>query len=520
MEQTAFIITLTGPSQSGKTLIMDKIVQIGTRLNEEKTHFIPQKIKKYTTRHLRLNEIHQIENGGAVDVEFVKRIPESCDLVYQTYGIRYGLATKSLDDLLKKNISPIVVINDIRAVEEIRKVFHGQVLSLFLFRKIPEIEDFKEEARDRGNVSEQEIRARYEKAVAIYHTYIENICLFDHVILNAIEYLPNEVNTNHTILDLQLLNVIRPILQKQKMLKKESECKKFSRIFVIAGNAASGKDEIVRALLSMGKLEAKVLPKYTMRQQEPADGAEIICKYIPSEECLSDMRKLYAQQESEVSQALSSFHSEFKKTYKKEFINFKQQLEENIKDEFQRFWELITDRLSQSNDLSAIKNYFQPNPYYVDLNQIKSTARMEFQSHGVELYRLGEKLYIIYGDKDRLYGCDITNLAHDLEQNTHHIVIAASQIGVIDVLKHLYGQERVRFVYAHSEISVSEFEKNASDITKDNKKKEFKKILDNYTKDISDVDHVTIYAKATLSYEQTSKEEDLIDQFFRLLRTY
>ena len=107
-----------------------------------------------------------------------------------------------------------------------------------------------------------------------------------------------------------------------------------------------------------------------------------------------------------------------------------------------------------------------------------------------------------------------------MDENKYHLVIVASEIGVVNVLKEKFGEERVRLIYAHSEISMKEFEANASDITKDEKKKRFQEILDNYTNEISNYDHVTIYAKSQLTYEQTSKEEELIDQMFRLLRAY
>lgn len=142
-----FILTLTGPSQSGKSLVMEKIERLGKELNKHGIHFIPKKIQKYTTRYLRLEEMNLLEKGEETEVINVKKIPDTCDLVYQTYGVRYGLETNSLSSELQKGHSPVVVINDIRGVEEIKKYFSGKVLSLFLFRKIPELEDFKQEAK-------------------------------------------------------------------------------------------------------------------------------------------------------------------------------------------------------------------------------------------------------------------------------------------------------------------------------------------------------------------------------------
>lgn len=520
MNKNNFIITLTGPSQSGKSLAMDKIITLASKINSSGRQFFPQKTKKYTTRHLRLEEIIQVEKGETVDVESIKKIPDICDLVYQTYGIRYGLATKELEKCLTCGISPIVIVNDIRVVEEMREVFPGKVLSLYLFRKIPELEDFKKEANYRGNVSEQEILARYEKAIAIYRTYIENINLFDHVILNAVEYTPNELKKRNTILDLQLENIILSILDQKKSLRHGIEYKKKSRIFVIAGNAASGKDEIIRALLSMGKLEVKILPKYTMRQQEPEDGAEIICRYIPKSEIISNFQDAYLKQKKEIESGLSKVQESLGKNFQRQFINFKQQLEASVEDDYQRFWSFISSQIEKEDDENILKKYFQINPSYIDLQNIKSTAKIEFKNNGVGIYKTDTRKYIIYGEDGRLYGSDITELKHNLQINKHHFVLVASEIGVVNALKHLLGNDRVRFIYAHSGISANEFEANASDITKMQKKKNFKKILDDYTKYISEYDHVTIYTKAKLTYEQTSKEEELIDQMFRLLRAY
>lgn len=114
----------------------------------------------------------------------------------------------------------------------------------------------------------------------------------------------------------------------------------------------------------------------------------------------------------------------------------------------------------------------------------------------------------------------MTDILIEPQKSSKHYVIAASEIGVVNCLRYLYTEEGVKFIYAHSEISENEFEAKAVDTTKKQKKKEFATILENYTKFVSEFDHVTIYAKANLTYEQTSKEEELVDQMFRLLRAY
>lgn len=515
-----FIITLTGPSQSGKSLLMKKVHQLGERLKGDEVLFFPEIVKKYTTRYLRLDEEKLIEKGEQADVEHIQQIPQDCDLVYQTYGVRYGIETRYLLEQLKKGCSPIIIINDIRAVEEIRKFFSGKVLSLFLFRKVPELEDFKKEAQNRGNISESEVVARYEKAIAIYRTYIENIILFDNVILNSIEYDSGKEQSENTILDFQLKNVLLPIILGKKELRDKAEYPKSSRIFVVAGNAASGKDEIVRALLTMGKLQAKVLPKYTMRQQEPGDGKEMICQYIPKKSFLTKLRREYFDQKDWIAENLSRLDINFINNYKEAFLLFQRKLEEKNPDENMRFWQLVTKKIDNEDQDTLLNCYFEENPHYVDLLDIKKNSKKICSNRNVAVYEKNDAKYLIYGNESRLYGCDITEIEDVLANNKHHLVIVASQIEVVNILKKLYGEKNVRLLYAHSEISATEFEANATDITKKEKKKEFQKILNAYTKEISNYDHVLIYAKSRMTYEQTSKEEELIDQMFRLLRAY
>lgn len=51
-----------------------------------------------------------------------------------------------------------------------------------------------------------------------------------------------------------------------------------SKLFVIAGNASSGKDNIISATRELGSFHAQVVTKYTTRQATKDDGSEIVCK--------------------------------------------------------------------------------------------------------------------------------------------------------------------------------------------------------------------------------------------------
>ena len=172
----AHIITLTGPAHCGKSTISHMFIQY------KGNGFYPISIPKYTTRMKRKND---------EDVVCVEKIPSRCDLVYEQYGVRYGVELKGLYERLEEGYTPIIVINDIRAVEDLKAILGRLVYSIFLYRKPAVYEEFLDEERERATENstkdyiEKNARTRYEKAQAIYRIYIENIQLFDKVILNT-----------------------------------------------------------------------------------------------------------------------------------------------------------------------------------------------------------------------------------------------------------------------------------------------------------------------------------------------
>lgn len=173
----ANIITLTGASHCGKSFIRNMFLQ------EANDNFKPVLFVKETTRPARANDD---------DVIHVDKISDGCDFVYEQYGVRYGFSFDKLYDHLKKGESPIIVVNDVRAVEDLRTAAGDQVISIFIYRRPPDITAFENEELHRlKGTSEKErfmaketARTRRDKAVAIHRIYIENIYLFDSVILN------------------------------------------------------------------------------------------------------------------------------------------------------------------------------------------------------------------------------------------------------------------------------------------------------------------------------------------------
>lgn len=112
-------------------------------------------------------------------------LPPECDIVYEQNRQRYGLPSSSLFSEVRKARSPLVILNDVRAIEDVRSAFGPMVRSVFVFREGPSLVRMEELAEERGVRDRLDARRRLTKSRAIYRIYIENIHLFEYVVVNA-----------------------------------------------------------------------------------------------------------------------------------------------------------------------------------------------------------------------------------------------------------------------------------------------------------------------------------------------
>lgn len=201
----AVVITFTGPSQCGKSTIIDMLLKM------KSDAFKPVLVPKHVTREIRATDGNDVIGGG---------IPKTCDLVYEQYGQRYGFHFNTLYEHLIKDECPIVIVNDIKILQDLKTALGSQVLSIFMYRKPPVLQNFINEEMARfnnpDNVMLEKIHknatTRYNKAGTIYRIYIENIALFDNVILNC-ESLEDSKK--------QVKTIVKKITESSKVLIKE-----------------------------------------------------------------------------------------------------------------------------------------------------------------------------------------------------------------------------------------------------------------------------------------------------------
>lgn len=562
---SAFIITLTGPSACGKGLVTEEFIEYSKIIRERCIDFYPFMFQKDVTRSYRMEEALKLVKGNenAIDVNSVKTIPEEDDIVYRTYGDEYALNSCELSKALKNNRSPIVVINDIRVVEELKRLFKGQVLSLFIFRHIiPDIEHHQRAGANRGGTSSSKILSRYEKAVALYRVFIENIHIFDRVILN--------VGDKH-LARIQTQKIVDGVFNNK--IKLDKKITKGPKLFIVSGNAASGKDDIIKAAKYYGKQQADILVKSTTRQEEDGDVGEIICKYVPSRNMMESMQKQYNRDINwfnkfftlEIYEAihrhdLRNDHLDYLNKHNEEDITYdeyvlakynlaKMEEERKIPSAVKRFWSKLKEEqenrkvsldskkeLPQTDYEWILENYFDLNESdaYIDIEELRANtiSQQLIEEKKIEDSTENKSWLLIYKDKEYIlyennllygepikYGFEIGVYVNNWSCRTKHLVLTASLPNMFRICREKFGTDNVITAFTYSQISREEHEKNSDAATGTAKSKEYNDIV-RYAYHIADFDYALIYAETSLTNLAGNQKDELIDQMFRLFRTY
>ena len=258
------VFTISGPSGSGKTTVKSLITSLDYGFVD---------IPKYSTRQMRNNE---------TDIVSVGEIPDFCDIKYESYGERYGFCSDDIINVLDGCKTPIIVINDLGGIEELRKYI--SVISLYIYRNPPSEQKFiaQEIARNtNGHLTEEQIfltaHKRFRKADSITRMWIENQKSFDMTIWNT-DIFQGTVNQVQNYLNA----FFRGVLPERERKRNNT-----SKLILIAGGGdksgigqMSGKDALIDSIQKVYDLNASVIPKMTTRVQREDDGDEIICQTL------------------------------------------------------------------------------------------------------------------------------------------------------------------------------------------------------------------------------------------------
>jgi guanylate kinase len=252
------IYILSGGSGAGKTELLNAMLK-----NNPDFSITPP---KYSDRDKRNSD------DDIITIQTDDFNKEKYPFMYSMNNNFYGFKSRDITDCLKKGKNVFIIISDFRVIKKFKEHFGSLVSVIYIFRNMSE-KELSEilKARESENIvtnkknditKDTENKIRKNRLYLIQKQYVENISLFDHVILNRTgkkeemyEQLNNIVNAYSNGLVISRSN--GPV------------------IFLIAAASGAGKRTLMQAMYTLGKDSIEVIEKATNRQTQDGDGKEI-----------------------------------------------------------------------------------------------------------------------------------------------------------------------------------------------------------------------------------------------------
>lgn len=246
---------ISGASGSGKTILLNLI--------QNKTNFKAVVAPKYSTRPERKGEFDDIKHVDQIN-------DEEYTFVYPMNDKIYGIKAKEIMDFLGQGYNVFIILSDLRIVEEVIKFFGGLAVSLYVYRnlsatQLKKVLQEREKARDikQGDSVPfaKQRQIRLNRLYLMQRQYVDNITLFDHVILNTRK--PQDMLQ-------QVTNIVGAY--EKEIIHKDM---KGPVIFLIAAASGAGKRTLMSAICDLGRRKISVVKKATTRTIHDNDGPEI-----------------------------------------------------------------------------------------------------------------------------------------------------------------------------------------------------------------------------------------------------
>lgn len=269
------LFIFSGPPTSGKTMLINMIKETPT--------LRPVIVPKYATRQWRgLND----------DTQYHEELDDSeFDFIYPYHNNRYGVRASDIGEILASGSNAFLVISPPRVIRAIKQYFGPLAISVYIHSNRAESELVRiveERARQAGQSNrempealEKEVRRRIINMHVMRRQYVDNIALYDHVLLNT---------SSRKLLLGQIKNIVQ--LYDRHFDRPARRVFGSNVLFLLCAPPSSGKRTLSEALRLMGARVVSNVIKTTDRAPRENDGDEIsaIGKWIdrgderPSEE--------------------------------------------------------------------------------------------------------------------------------------------------------------------------------------------------------------------------------------------
>lgn len=245
---------ISGHSGSGKTTLLS--------LLQNQDVFKAVVAPKYSTRPERKDEFDDIKHVDTIN-------HEEYTFVYPMNNYTYGIKAEEIAEILGQGYNVFIILSDLRIVDEVKQFFGSIAVSLYIYRNLSahQLKNILEKREITRGINqddtvpfERQKQTRLNRLYLMQRQYVDNITLFDHVILNT-----------RRIQDL-LQQVTKLVGGYEKGLVHKGM--KGPVIFLIAAAPGAGKRTLMSAMFDLQK-SMTVVRKATTRQKHDDDGDEI-----------------------------------------------------------------------------------------------------------------------------------------------------------------------------------------------------------------------------------------------------
>jgi guanylate kinase len=164
---TSRIIIIAGGSFSGKDKLVNAMIQME-----------PKKVLSYqkgATRPKNKNDNDELLH--------LKKLNKRYNIKYNKNGYEYGLSSKDIWTSLAKEKIVLIVLSDLESIKKIKSIFQEICVVIYLHANI----DFEELEKARTELDNKEFDKRKNSLNELHKTYISNMDIFNHVLLNTSE---------------------------------------------------------------------------------------------------------------------------------------------------------------------------------------------------------------------------------------------------------------------------------------------------------------------------------------------
>jgi guanylate kinase len=163
------LFVLSAPSGAGKTTVAELVLSSVPDLDRSISH---------TTRQIRAGETDEVDYHF-VDEQTFKKMLENGEFIEwaNVYGAMYGTSFKTVEKVLSKAESDLLLVIDVQGAETLR---NKEVISRSIFLVPPSMEELEKRLTDRGTESQDKLQTRLEAA----RNEMEQRGKFDHIIVN------------------------------------------------------------------------------------------------------------------------------------------------------------------------------------------------------------------------------------------------------------------------------------------------------------------------------------------------